>query len=72
MREGILRGMDWSALAQAQRESAFGAVAAAEQTELRKRSLLTSLDALCAMEPDVASREVHCPPLSSRELPPAA
>ncbi|CAL5223717.1 g6272 [Coccomyxa viridis] len=57
MREGILRGMDWSALAQAQRESTFGAVAAAEQTELRKRSLLTSLDALCAMEPDVASRE---------------
>ena len=68
MRESTLRGVDWSAVAQAQREGAFGA-AAAEQTELRRKSLLTSLDALCAMEPEQASREVCRPLLPSHELP---
>lgn len=58
MREGILRGADWSAIARAQRDGAFGA-GAAEQTQLRKRSLLTSLEAICAMEPDEEAREVH-------------
>ncbi len=58
MREGILRGLDWNAVARAQREGAFGA-GAAEQTELRKKSLLSSLDAICAMQPDKSAREVH-------------
>lgn len=51
MREEILRGADWVAIAHIQKEGAFGSQAA-EQTELRRRSLLSSLDALCAMEPD--------------------
>ena len=60
MREGILRGIDWNAIARAQREGALGAGAAA-QTELQKRSLLTSLEAICAMEPDEAVIGVHPP-----------
>ena len=72
MREGILSGIDWSAIAQAQQQGAFAAVAAAKHTVLRRKSLLTSLDALCALEPDEASREVHCLHLSSHKLPHAA
>ena len=61
MREGILRGADWPAIAQAQREGAFGA-GAAEQTELRRKSLRSNLDAICAMEPEEPAPEVPAPP----------
>ena len=60
MREAILRGADWVAIAHTQKDGAFGSQAA-EQTELRRRSLLSSLDAFCAMEPDQQAREVKIP-----------
>lgn len=51
MREAIMKGADWKAIAEAQNKGPFGAEAA-QQTEMRRRSLLSSLEALCALEPD--------------------
>ena len=57
MREAIWRGADWVAIAHTQRDGAFGSQAG-EQTELRRRKLLSSLDALCVMEPNQQVKEV--------------
>ena len=57
MREAILKGADCEAIAAAQKEGAFGHDAA-EQTQLRRRALLSTLDALCASQPNEDTQEV--------------
>jgi hypothetical protein len=57
MREAILKGADWEVIAAAQKEGAFGHDAA-EQTQLRRRALLSTLDALCVSQPNEDTQEV--------------
>lgn len=57
LREAIVKGIDWEATAQAQKEGAFGRHAA-EQVDGRRRSLLSSLDALWAMDTDQDNMQV--------------
>ena len=49
LREAVLRDADWEATAQAQREGAFGKHAAG-QADVRRKRLLSSLDAFWAMD----------------------
>ena len=57
LREAIVDGVDWEATAQAQKEGAFGRHAA-EQVDSRRRSLLSSLEALWAMDTDQDNMQV--------------
>ena len=57
MREAILKGADWEVIAAAEKEGAFGQDAA-EQTQLRRRALLSTLDALCTSQPIEDTQEV--------------
>ena len=57
LREAIVKGADWEATAQAQKEGAFGAHAA-EHVGIRRRTLLSSLEALWAMETDQDTMQV--------------
>ena len=57
LREAIVKGVDWEATAQAQKEGTFGRHAA-EQLDSRRSSLLSSLEALWAMDTDQDNMQV--------------
>ena len=57
LREAIVKDVDWEATAQAQKEGAFGSHAA-EQVDSRRKSLLSSLEALWAMDTDQDNMQV--------------
>ncbi len=49
-----MKGQNWRKIAEEQRESFFGAEAAA-LSEQRMRSMLKTLEAMCDMQPDPAA-----------------
>ena len=57
LREAVVKGVDWEATAQAQKERDFGSHAA-EQVDSRRKSLLSSLEALWAMDTDQDNMQV--------------
>lgn len=54
IRTSIMKGQNWRKIAEEQRESFFGAEAAA-LSEQRMRSMLKTLEAMCDMQPDPAA-----------------